>query len=186
MFVRLPLTTLLLLALVGCATTVKDYKAAEVKPDEGTIIGKVKIVYNGKDFSDQCFVCFNSVNGPCYKLEKDGQVIMRIKAGNTSIKRIACIDVSEQHYHMNGADFAVVPGSKHYFGDVVFHWKNAGGFKVSSMFGLVGALIDQSANNGSLKMTVSSNTTGASSAYRKIAGQSDKSPIKTTLVKGIL
>lgn len=171
--------------LAGCATTLKDYKVSSLKPTDGTIVGNVKVVYNGNDFTEKCQVCFNAANGPCYKLDKTGLVVMKIKAGPTSIKRLACMDPSEQHYNMKGADFDVVAGTQNYFGDVTFDWVNAGGFKASILFGLVGAIVNEASNDGVLKMKVSSNPAGAKASYAKVAGQSDSAAVRPTIVKSI-
>lgn len=171
-----------LFLLAGCATTSKDFKPQALKPDEGAVVGKVVVLYNGNEFTDQCAICFNSVNGPCYKLDKTGFVVMKIKAGPTSVRRLSCMDTSEQHYDMNGANFEVTPGAKTYFGDLVFDWKNKGGFKVSSMFGLVGAIGDQSSNDGVLKVKVSSNPKRTLMSYNEIVREDVKLPTKSSIV----
>ncbi len=52
------------IALAGCATTYKDFKADQIKPNEGVVVGKVNIKYNGRNMNEQCGLCLNSVTAP--------------------------------------------------------------------------------------------------------------------------
>ncbi len=137
----------------SCATTYKDFKTLDVKPYQGVVIGKVNIKYNGKDLNKECAVCLNSVNGPCLDLTDEGYVFKNIPKGEASIRRIACKDVSVHHYNIEGALFEVLDGVN-YFGQVDIEWTNQGGFKTSTMFGLVGAIVSESSNDGTIKMSV--------------------------------
>lgn len=161
--------------LSGCATTYKDFKPSQVKPEEGVAIGKVNIKYNGKDFNKECAVCLNSVNGPCQNLTPEGFVFKNIPKGEASLRRIACKDTSLQHYNMNGATFQVVEGTN-YFGNVEIEWANKGGFKASDMFGAIGALVSESSNDGTIKMTVKEGNMGeVVKAYEDQTKQKSKS-----------
>jgi hypothetical protein len=141
--------------LVGCAAkTYKDFNPANLKPDEGIAIGKVAIKYNGKDLNTDCFICFNSANGPCQKLTNEGYVFQNVKKDGASISRVACKDSSMQHYNVTGATFTQ-GNSITYFGEVKIEWTNNGGFKTSDLFGAVGAIISESKNDGKIKMSVS-------------------------------
>lgn len=142
------------LVITGCATTYKDFKPSKVKPDEGVAIGKVNIKYNGKDFNKECAVCLNSVNGPCQNLTEEGLIFQNIKKGESSVRRIACKDTSMHHYNIDGANFTQADGVT-YFGQVEVEWTNGGGFKTSDMFGLIGAMVSESKNDGTIKMSVS-------------------------------
>lgn len=141
------------LYLSGCATTYKDFKPTEVKPNEGVAIGKVNIKYNGKDMNKECAVCLNSINGPCQNLTDEGFIFKNVPKGESSIRRIACKDTSLQHYNLNGAIFQVAEGIN-YFGQVDIEWANKGGFKAGDMFGAIGAVISESSNDGTVKMSV--------------------------------
>jgi len=144
------------LALVlfsGCATTHRDFRAADVKPGQGVAIGRVHVRYNDKTFTNQCFICLNSANGPCQKLTEDGLVFQPLPTGTASLKRIACVDVSLQHHTIEHAAF-VQPSGTVYFGDVTIEWANSGGLKATAMFGLVGALVDESSEDGQIQVTV--------------------------------
>ncbi len=138
---------------LGCATTYKDFKTESVKPTDGVAIGKVNIIYNGKNLNEKCAVCLNSINGPCQSLTREGLVFKNIPKGEASIRRVACKDISMQHYNIQGANFKVLEGVN-YFGHVDIHWENKGGFKASDMFGAIGAIVSESKNDGKIRMSV--------------------------------
>jgi hypothetical protein len=140
--------------ITSCATTYKDFKMKHVEEGEGVAIGIVKVKYNGQEFTKNCSVCLNSVNGPCQGLTDEGYVFMNLKQGERSVRRIVCKDSSLQHYNIDGATFIQSPGIT-YFGQVDISWNNKGGFKASDMFGLVGAAISESRNDGQIQMSVS-------------------------------
>lgn len=173
---------LILLASAGCATTSKDFKSDSVQANEGAIYGHVKVIYNGQENTDHCSVCFDSVNGPCLKLDQSGVVVMKVDAGETSLRRIACVDTSTYHYNVEGATFVVAPHSKTYFGDVTVEWSTKGGFKVASLFGAIGAGIDEASNDGTLVMHVSDQGDGAEKAYRSLAGDETRLTPKRSIV----
>jgi hypothetical protein len=141
------------LLLSGCATTYKDFKTSDIKPNEAVAIGKVNIKYNGKSMNNECFVCLNSSNGPCQKLTEEGFVFQNIPKGVASLSRIACKDTSQQHYNITGANFKVAD-DVNYFGEVNIDWTNKGGFKTSDLFGAVGMLISEANNDGTIKMNI--------------------------------
>src|SRR5439155_9055764 len=133
----------------GCTAGAASYRSHSFAPDEGAIVGRIKVAYNDADITSQCAVCFRTLNGPCYRLDVSGLVAMAVPAGTTSIRRIACDFNGERHFHLRGDayPFEVAAGSKTFFGDVRIEWKNQQGFKPSQMFGLIGAIVDQSTND---------------------------------------
>lgn len=139
--------------LSGCATTYKDFKTSEIKANEGVAIGKVNIKYNGKDMNKDCAICLNSINGPCQNLTEDGIVFKNIPKGDATLRRVVCKDSSMQHYNIEGAKF-VVADDINYFGEVNIEWANKGGFKASDMFGAIGAIVSESSNDGTIKLSV--------------------------------
>lgn len=141
---------------IGCASSRKDFKANDIKAGQAVAIGRVHIIYNDVKKNKDCAVCLNSVNGPCQKLEDDGVVFIPAPTGKTSLRRIACTDVSGQHYNISGAEF-LLKEDVTYFGNIEIRWKNSGGFKASSMFGAIGAIISESSNDGTISMSVRDN-----------------------------
>lgn len=149
-FVFLLLTATLISA---CASTRREFKTNNLKPGEAVAIGRINILYNGQKKNKDCAVCLNSTNGPCQKLDEDGIVFISLPRGVARLRRIACMDVSGQHYNIEEANFPMQDGVN-YFGDIEIEWKNKGGFKASTMFGAIGAAISESSNDGSIKMNV--------------------------------
>lgn len=141
--------------LMGCVTSHKDFDPKKVKPTQGIVIGKVDVIYNSKKFNPNCRVCLGSGKGSeCQKLSDEGLVFMALEKGVNEITRFECQDVSPQAFTPSGVVFEVKEGVQ-YIGNAKADWKNAGGFKASSMFGLIGALVDESSNDGILTVSVS-------------------------------
>ena len=139
--------------LAGCATTYKELRPDQIKSGQGVAVGKITVLYNDQPYTGNCAVCLNSVNGPCQKLEDNGIVFIPVQAGEGSVRRVVCKDVSPQHYNIEGATFTVQKDVT-YFGDITLQWHNKGGFKPALIFGLFGALADESSNDGQLQMSV--------------------------------
>lgn len=172
----------LVLLMVGCASSRKNFKADSVKAGEAAAIGVVKVFYNGKPMKEGCAVCLNSVNGPCQKLEEDGLVFQSLPVGQASVRRIVCHDVSGQHYNIEEATFQN-PEGVNYFGEVQLHWTNKGGFKTSQMFGALGAMMDESKNDGKLTMNVTEGDFKSVVAEYESQTGTPKSKVKKSLVK---
>jgi len=167
---------------VGCTPTLKSYKPESLARDEGAVLGRVKVVYNGNDLTSECAVCFRSVNGPCYRLDTSGFVAMTLTAGGCSIRRIACNVGGERHFHFKGFRFDVAPLAKTYFGDVKVDWTNDQGFKPSQLFGLVGAIVDQSTNDGDAKLSVADSRGEILGWYDELMKHKDRLPLRESVV----
>ena len=137
----------------GCATTYKDFKLERVKEGEGIAIGKINIKYNGENFNKNCDVSFGSKYGPNQKLTEEGLMFLALEKGETNISRIQCVDTSIHHYNISGATFTQDDGVT-YFGQIEIEWTNDGGLKTSDLFGLIGAAVSESKNDGSIQMKV--------------------------------
>ena len=182
-FVMIALVLSVLL-ISGCTTTYKDFKSSNVRSGEGVAIGKVNVKYNGKNMNRQCAICLNSANGPCQGLTDEGFVIQNVPVGDASIRRVVCKDTSLQHYNIDQASFLQKDGVT-YFGQVDIDWANAGGFKTTDLFGLIGALISESKNDGSIKMTVSTGDPSATlKAYQKVTHETDVKMAKVIATPG--
>jgi len=144
---------LALFLLSGCATTYREFRVADVKPGQGVAIGRVHVHYNDKNFTKECSICFNSASGPCQKLTDAGLVFQALPTGISSVKRIACLDGSVHHHTIQHASF-VQPNGTVYFGDITIEWINSGGLKATAMFGLVGAVIDESREDGRIQQMI--------------------------------
>lgn len=152
----------------GCVTTRKDFKANTVKENEATIVGQIKVLYNKKIQNPDCLVCFNSSNSSCQKLLSDGIIVMKLPQGEASLRRVECRDGSPQHYNITNTSLLVKPGVN-YIGDITIRWENEGGFKISSMFGAVGAVISESKNDGSVDViAIDGDASAAIKEYEEI------------------
>jgi len=139
--------------LSACATTYKDVRPRDVKDGQGVAVAKIKFLYNGKEFTEKCSVCINSINGPCQKLTPEGIFMLPLPKGANTLRRVACHDVSMQHHNLDDVSFDI-SSEVNYIGDIEVAWRNRGGFKTTQMLGVVGALIDESRNDGEVKLSV--------------------------------
>ena len=175
-----------LAALAGCATTVADFKMSSVGSGEAAIAGRLTIVYNGNDFTQNCFVDFGEYR---YKLSAGGIVLFHVPRGWTALSRIDCKDSSLQHIRIRGAHFfARGEGWVTDFGDVAVHWSNSGGFKATSMFGLVGALIDESGDDGTATVEVSAPAAEVRGTFRQQTGDDGRwvaQPLSQPAARGL-
>jgi len=157
-----------LAAGVGCATTSADFRLSEVTPDEGAIAGRLTIIYKGQAFTENCRAMFG---GKALQLAVGGIVLFHVKKGWTELDRLECQDGSNQHVQIKGARFFTQgDGWVSDFGDVVITWETEGGFKVSSMFGLLGAIIDEASDDGRATVEVSSPAPEVREAFRRQTG----------------
>lgn len=166
----------------ACAPTLKTYKPDSMAREEGAVIGRVKVVYNEKDLTSQCMVCFRSVNGSCFQMDQSGFVALALRAGGCSIRRIACDVDGERHFDFKGLRFEVAPLAKTYFGDIKIDWRNDQGFKVSQLFGAVGAIVDQSTNDGEAKLSMIESRGEILGWYDQFVQHKDGLPLRESLV----
>jgi hypothetical protein len=133
------------MAAAGCATTSKDFKLSNVGPGEAAIAGRLTIVYNGQVYTENCKANFG---GNVLTMARDGIVLFVVPAGSSRLQELLCKDVSMQHVAINDVHFVARPGVVNDLGDIVVTWDAVGGLKISSMFGLIGALIDAASDDG--------------------------------------
>jgi hypothetical protein len=149
---RVPLVMVALSSMAACATTASDFRIDSLRPDDGALVGKMEVIYNGQLYTDHCLIV---VGGTTYKLDESGLVLLRVKPGLLPLGVVQCQDTSPYHYAFQGANFvAEGNGALTYFGNATVTWVTTGGLKVSSMFGAIGALVDASSNDGHAIMSV--------------------------------
>jgi len=140
------------MAAAGCVTTSKDFKLSKVGPREAAIAGRLTIVYNGQIYTENCSASFG---GRKLKMARDGIVLFVVPAGEVSLERLDCQDVSNQHVGIQGVHFVARGGGVVTdVGDVAVTWEAAGGFKATALFGLIGALIDEASDDGAATVVV--------------------------------
>lgn len=164
---------LLLIVMTGCASNYKDFKVSDVDDDEGIAIGKVKVVYNGKSYNDECRICISST---CHKLTKEGFVFMSLDQGMADIEELFCIDNgAKQNQSFENIQFKVKKGIN-YFGNLKFRWKNSNPSSDNSalgMFGLVGGLIAvaiEAPVDGKIRISVQDDISSVLNIYRQQVG----------------
>jgi len=102
-------------------------------------------------------------------------VLLRVSKGWTALQRLECKDTSNQHIQIRGARFiARGDGQVTDFGDVAVTWAAAGGFKVSTLFGVLGALVDQASDDGVATVVVQAPTAEVRAAFRRQTGSEGK------------
>lgn len=158
------------LMAAGCATTAADFRLASIGPEEGAIVGRLKVLYNGKSYTQNCSI---ELGGASYKLDASGLVFFKTKRGPVPLGTVSCLDTSRYHYQFEGARLVVEGGGVvTYFGDATITWHTDGGMKLSSMFGAIGAAIDASSNDGEAVMAIASDPEPVRSAFVRQVGQS--------------
>src|SRR6185503_3264722 len=76
-----------------------------------------------------------------------------------------------QHVRIRGAHFlARGDGYVTDFGDVAISWHTVGGFKVANMFGLIGAIVDESMDDGAAIVEVKPPVVEVRAAFRQQTG----------------
>lgn len=154
----------------GCATTAADFRLDSIGPDEGAVVGRLKVLYNGKAYTEHCSVGFG---GEGYKLDGSGLVFFKAKRGPVALGGIACTDTSLYHYQFaSGGLVAEGRGVVTYFGDATITWHTDGGMKISSMFGAIGAAVDASSNDGQAVMAVANDPEPVRAAFVRQVGPS--------------
>jgi hypothetical protein len=153
---------------VACATTAADFRLDSLRPDEAAIVGKVDVIYNGRLSTDNCGI---ELAGAHYKLDPSGLVFLKVKRGTHSLMTLACHDISLYHYQFRDARLVAEGGGViTYFGNATVTWQTDGGLKVSSMFGVIGAIADSSSNDGRAVMVVADEPEFVRRAFVKQVG----------------
>jgi hypothetical protein len=164
------MTTVALVAATcaACATTSADFRMPSAAATDAAIVGRLTVIYNGRIFTENCRARFGKQT---LKLSKDGIVLFRVPRGWTSLERLDCEDTSMQHVRIRGAHFyARGDGWVSDFGDVAVTWHAAGGFKVSGLFGLVGAIVDELNDDGVATLAVKPPVAEVRDAFRRHTG----------------
>jgi hypothetical protein len=171
----------------GCTATSKRADLGKVFSDEGVVLGKINVIYNGANRGaiegndTGCSFTFKREDfSPTYDfpLDKDGYFFVTLPKGNYVFHGIACVDKSVQYYYPQGIKFTNAGGQeKTYIGDITFDWKTRGGLKVSAAFGIIGAIADAASSDGTATVKVEdrqAEALKAFDAYVKAKGYEDK------------
>ncbi|MDH5763731.1 MAG: hypothetical protein OEZ51_12165 [Nitrospinota bacterium] len=113
--------TLLLVFLTGCASSYKDFKASNVGEDEGVVVGKVSVVFNGEPYNIN--LCEFGIGSTFHDLLDEGYVFMPLKSGETqSSVSLKCHYTGGQgdHTHTFNINPQEVKPGVTYFGSLHF------------------------------------------------------------------
>lgn len=178
------MAVLLLIGLTGCASNYKDFKVSDVGDDEGIAIGKVKVVYNGRSYNDECLICISST---CHKLTKEGFVFMSLDQGIANIEELYCIDNgAQQNQSFENTQLEVKKGIN-YFGNLKFRWKNSNptsDYSALGVFGLVGGLIAvaiEAPVDGKIRISVQDDISSVLNVYSQQVGN-ELGPVRKSIV----
>jgi hypothetical protein len=163
--------TIALLFISACATKVGDFKANEIEDDEQAIFGRIKVKKYDLDITQNCYVVFEGAS--TYQLDATGLVFHRINTESPGIVEFRCKDTSPYHFQL--PKMASIPLSKakntaNYFGDITVTWNFEGGFKISTLFGALGAAFD-SGNDGALSFQVEDKFKETSPSFHRLHGK---------------
>ncbi|RYZ73552.1 MAG: hypothetical protein EOP09_01730, partial [Proteobacteria bacterium] len=148
-------SVLLLLATLGCASTLRDYSESDIKSEDGVVFGRVTVDYNGEDLTKQCAVCFKTTDGPCYKLAEHGYVLMKLDVGNQPFTRLACLDSEEKQITFQNKSVQSVAGKRSYIGNIHFQWTNDHtGIQMGNVWNSIAGLKKEKQTDGSLTYEV--------------------------------
>ena len=165
----------------GCAkrASYKEFKPLEVGDDQGVAIGKIKVVYKGKENFQQCIV---TIGSKITLLSKEGLIFVALDEGKAEITEVNCRDENDeisQNNNFKNAEFTVSKGVN-YFGDVTIVWSNPepqlrnSASKGLMMFGAIGGAIGggiagaiQAKNDGKITMSVEDNMEEVLNAYKQ-------------------
>ena len=165
------LLTLMLLAS-GCATTSKSIDVANTGVDEGVVLGKITIVYNGAVLTDACAISFNARESNVFALGADGLIIQKLPRGRSTIREIFCAKFGyreARYIFPNPPTFENLGNGKvTYIGDMRIDWKTADEIKVSRMFGLIGYAATKDDVDGLLEYQVEENFSDARGLYEQL------------------
>ena len=150
---------LILIAYLLAACTVnKQLTTLDLEPGESIVAGRVKVFYNGEGITDNTTLFFNEkMTGKYnYKPDSTGYIITKLPVGSCFIRRVAYTNF---FYNLptEMTQFFINNQSKvNYIGDLTINWIGKKS-KISGMFGLVGAIVDELNNDGELEVYVVDN-----------------------------
>lgn len=176
----------------GCATnSYKEFKPLEVEGNQGVAIGKIKVVYKGKENYEDCIV---NIGSTTTKVVKEGLVFVALDQGKAEITEVNCNDVTDgisQNNSLMDAEFTVSKGVN-YFGDVTIVWSNPEPQSAASMglvvFGAIGgaiAAVIQAKKDGKISMSVEDNMEDVLNAYKKHASDETIQATKKIITNGV-
>jgi hypothetical protein len=163
--------------LSGCATNRALGNSLETGATDAAIVGRIAIRYNGEDVTEGSALLFNEhmVGTYGYSVPKDGWILMSLPARVNHLNRLGFARAFKGTFHYDfqssQTSFNIPsPGQTYYLGHITVEWTGKG-FKPSQMFGVVGAIVDESSNDGTLRLVVEDKMAEASSLLKQRFGR---------------
>jgi len=127
----------------GCASSAVNLDPKELDPEEGAVIGRVRIFHDKREVTGDCYLEFVDAAGnrkARVSLDETGEISTSMKQGPTSFGDLNCHE--DPSFRPEGLDFNVFGrGETTYFGNVRLSVEGSGPSKYWLMLGAVGAAI---------------------------------------------
>ena len=141
-----------LIVLTSC-TVNKQLVTLNTNEEEAIVGGKLKVLYNGKDVTEESTILFNEIMTGKYNYRADstGFIVTKLPIGESFMSRVSYLNFFT-NLPKESTDFVLTTNDKvTYIGDLTVNWVGDGS-KISGMFGLVGAVIDEMNDDGNVEI----------------------------------
>jgi hypothetical protein len=178
-------SSLLALALLAgaCANTGRLESLAQLKGDEAIVVGRFKVLYNGKDATQDNWIAFDQpktglIHHP-YLFDETGYMVTALPVGEHALNLLHVGKLAEHiHWFEPPLTFTVArPGEAYYVGDVTIDWGGAGtaatlaaGFGSVALAGVFGYSGVQYLMRGEVTVSVESKASDAEAALKRKLG----------------
>ena len=179
-----------LLILSNCVSPGR-VEVFDLSADEGLVVGRLSVLYNGKDVSRETTILFNEiwVGEFSYRGQGDGYIITKLPLGQNHIARIAYLQNFLNLDKTNTGFFVSERNKMTYIGDITIDWKGPKGkIPAGLMFGLVGALIDEAIPDGTINLITKDNEAETVAYVNQVLNLnmgSNKALVTTTLTHSL-
>ncbi|NQT61506.1 MAG: hypothetical protein HQ556_00985 [Candidatus Marinimicrobia bacterium] len=188
--IGLGLILISLLLVSNCVSTGR-VEVFDLAADEGLVVGKLTVLYNGKDVSRESTILFNEIMWGEYPFrgQDDGYIITKLPQGANHIARLAYLQ-NFLNLDKSNTSFMVGERSKMtYIGDIIIDWQGPKGkIPMGLLFGVAGALIDEAIPDGTINFITEDNEAETVTYVNQIMSlnmESTKSLIQTTVTHSL-
>ena len=179
-----------LLLLSNCVSSGR-VEVFDLAADEGLVVGKLTVLYNGKDVSRETIILFNEImfGEYPYRGQYDGYIITKLPQGLNHVSRISYM---QNFINLDKTNTGFVVGERSkmtYIGDITIDWQGPKGkVPIGLMFGVLGALLDEAIPDGTINFITEDNeaeTVAYINQAMSLNMGSTKSLIQTTLTHSL-
>ncbi|MCF7918513.1 MAG: hypothetical protein K9N06_01190 [Candidatus Cloacimonetes bacterium] len=146
-----------IIMMAGC-TVNRQLTDLTTGEEEALVGGRLKVLYNGEDVTERSMIYFNEIMTGKYNYRPDstGYLITRLPRGECYLSRISYENFF-YNFQVDHLDFDLNDNQKiTYLGDLTINWVGPK-YKMSGMFGLVGAIADEMVNDGNIEIYARNN-----------------------------